>query len=74
MILTTFSFVGGGFNNIRMSMETMIVMAHAMSRTLVMPPSQGMYLMRKDLPSGSKVKSFYQLPSRRHLVSSSSLR
>ena len=48
MILTTFSFVGGGFNNIRMSMETMIVMAHAMSRTLVMPPSQGMYLMRKD--------------------------
>ena len=32
----------------RMSLETMIVMAHAMSRTLVMPPSQGMYLLRKD--------------------------
>lgn len=31
-----------------MSMETMIVMAHSMSRTLVMPPSQGMYLLRKD--------------------------
>jgi len=41
-------FIGGGFNNIRMSMETMIVMAHAMSRTLVMPPSQQMYLLRKD--------------------------
>eukprot|EP00986_Skeletonema_menzelii_P005115 scaffold1811_cov145-Skeletonema_menzelii.AAC.6 len=44
----TFEPDGGGFNNIRMSMETMIVMAHAMSRTLVMPPSQGMYLLRKD--------------------------
>ena len=29
-------------------METMIVMSHAMSRTLVMPPSQGIYLLRKD--------------------------
>jgi len=44
----TFEPDGGGFNNIRMSMETMIVMAHAMSRTLVMPPSQAMYLLRKD--------------------------
>ena len=31
---------GGGFNNARMSMETIVVMAHAMGRTLVMPPSQ----------------------------------
>ncbi|KAK1746901.1 hypothetical protein QTG54_002245 [Skeletonema marinoi] len=40
----TFDPDGGGFNNIRMSIETMIVMvmAHAMSRTLVMPPSQQM--------------------------------
>eukprot|EP00985_Skeletonema_marinoi_P029710 scaffold28772_cov69-Skeletonema_marinoi.AAC.1 len=44
----TFDQDGGGFNNIRTSMETMIVMAHAMSRTLVMPPSQQMYLLRKD--------------------------
>mmetsp|Transcript_9077 Transcript_9077/g.18215 ORF Transcript_9077/g.18215 Transcript_9077/m.18215 type:complete len:206 (-) Transcript_9077:1749-2366(-) len=44
----TFDPDGGGFNNIRMSMETMIVMAHAMSKTLVMPPSQQMYLLRKD--------------------------
>ena len=44
----TFEPDGGGFNNIRMSMETMIVMAHAMGRTLVMPASQNHYLLRKD--------------------------
>jgi len=44
----TFEPDGGGFNNIRMSLETIILMAHAMGRTLVMPPSQGMYLLRKD--------------------------
>ncbi len=31
-----------------MAMETIVVMAHAMGRTLVMPPAQGMYLLRKD--------------------------
>lgn len=39
---------GGGFNNARMSMETIVVMAHAMGRTLVLPPSQAVYLLRKD--------------------------
>jgi len=29
-------------------METIVVMAHAMGRTLVLPPSQGVYLLRKD--------------------------
>ena len=31
----------GGWNNIRMSMETAVTMALAMGRTLVMPPEQG---------------------------------
>jgi hypothetical protein len=44
----TFEPDGGGFNNIRMSLETIVVMAHAMGRTLVMPPSQNHYLLRKD--------------------------
>ncbi|KAL7532702.1 hypothetical protein ACHAXR_006532 [Thalassiosira sp. AJA248-18] len=44
----TFEPDGGGFNNARMSMETIIVMSHAMGRTLVLPPSQGIYLLRKD--------------------------
>lgn len=44
----TFEPDGGGWNNIRMAMETVVVMAHAMGRTLVLPPAQGMYLLRKD--------------------------
>ena len=41
-----------------MAMETVVVMAHAMGRTLVMPPSQGMYLLRKDRGSQNTDFSF----------------
>lgn len=44
----TFEPDGGGWNNIRMAMETVVAMAFATGRTLVMPPAQGMYLLRKD--------------------------
>jgi len=44
----TFEPDGGGWNNIRMAMETVISMAHAMGRTLVMPPEQRMYLIGKN--------------------------
>mmetsp|Transcript_5558 Transcript_5558/g.7106 ORF Transcript_5558/g.7106 Transcript_5558/m.7106 type:complete len:608 (+) Transcript_5558:254-2077(+) len=44
----TFEPDGGGWNNIRMAMETVVVLAHAMGRTLVLPPAQGMYLLGKD--------------------------
>ena len=43
----TFDPDAGGFNNIRMSMETVFGLAHAMGRTLVLPPEQRMYLLTK---------------------------
>jgi hypothetical protein len=39
----TFEPDGGGWNNIRMSMETVLTIAIAMGRVLVLPPSQKMY-------------------------------
>ncbi len=46
----TFEPDGGGWNNIRMAMESTIAMAIAMGRTLVMPPQKKMYLLgnKKD--------------------------
>jgi len=43
----TFEPDHGGWNNIRMAMETALVMAHAMGRTLVLPPEQRFYLLGK---------------------------
>ena len=43
----TFEPDEGGWNNIRMSMETAVTLAHATGRTLVLPPEQGMYLLHK---------------------------
>jgi hypothetical protein len=39
----------GGWNNIRMAMETAVTTALAMGRTLVMPPEQGMYLLWEEV-------------------------
>lgn len=44
----TFEPDGGGWNNIRMAMETVLGMAFAMGRTLVLPPHQKMYLLTKE--------------------------
>ncbi len=44
----TFEPDEGGFNNIRMSMETATAMAHAMGRILVLPPDQKIYLLGND--------------------------
>jgi len=41
----TFEPDQGGWNNIRMSMETVLAMSHSMGRTLVLPPEQRMYLL-----------------------------
>lgn len=37
----------GGWNNIRMQMETVLIFAAATGRTLVLPPDQPMYLLNK---------------------------
>mmetsp|Transcript_11694 Transcript_11694/g.15268 ORF Transcript_11694/g.15268 Transcript_11694/m.15268 type:complete len:621 (-) Transcript_11694:154-2016(-) len=44
----TFEPDHGGWNNIRMAMETVMVFAHATGRILVMPPDQPLYLLNKD--------------------------
>jgi len=52
----TFEPDGGGWNNIRMAMETVLALAVAMGRTLVLPPEQGMYLLHKG--EGNQRKHF----------------
>lgn len=41
----TYEYDQGGWNNVRMSMECMIVLAHSTGRTLVFPPQQHLYLL-----------------------------
>ena len=52
----TFEPDEGGWNNIRMSMETAVAMAHAMGRILVLPPSQQIYLLWNDRRQTKKNK------------------
>lgn len=55
----TFEPDHGGWNNIRMAMETVLVMSHAMGRTLVLPPRQRMYLM--DVADSLGFDDFFHL-------------
>lgn len=41
----TFEYDQGGWNNIRMGLESLMVVAHATGRTLVIPPQQHLYLL-----------------------------
>ncbi len=50
----TFEPDHGGWNNIRMAMETALVMSHSMGRTLVLPPEQRMYLLDKAHSNGQR--------------------
>jgi GDP-fucose protein O-fucosyltransferase len=50
----TFEPDGGGWNNIRMAMETVVGLAVATGRTLVLPPAQRMYLLGQGHGTGVK--------------------
>ena len=43
----TFEPDNGGWNNIRMGIECVLVLAHYLRRTLVLPPPQSLYLIAK---------------------------
>jgi hypothetical protein len=62
----TFEPDHGGWNNIRMGMETALVMAHSMGRTLVLPPKQKFYLLGK---SDSRQKNEFDFGDFFHLDS-----
>ncbi|KAL9188523.1 hypothetical protein ACHAXT_006901 [Thalassiosira profunda] len=53
----TFEMDDAGFNNMRLGLENVILLAHSMGRTLVMPPRRQMAHGLAD-SSGSKVVSF----------------
>ncbi|KAL7447865.1 hypothetical protein ACHAWC_000166, partial [Mediolabrus comicus] len=53
----TFEADEGGWNNIRMSFENIIVVAAATGRDLVLPPSQDMYLLQNK----NSFDNFYPL-------------
>jgi hypothetical protein len=55
----TFEPDEGGWNNIRMSMETAVALAHAMGRTLVLPPEQNIYLLGREETKKSNRFTFH---------------
>lgn len=62
----TFEPDGGGWNNIRMAAETVVALAHAMGRTLVLPPEQRLYLIGED---ENKQKSHFGFADFYHMES-----
>ena len=48
----------GGWNNIRMAMELMVMLAHVTGRTLVLPPAAFFYLLNKNKGTDENKSSF----------------
>jgi hypothetical protein len=69
----TFEYDSGGWNNVRLSLECLMVVAHAMGRTVVLPPAQRLYLLsqrHKDADSNtfkrvSGINDFYNIDALR---------
>jgi len=61
----TFEPDRAGWNNIRMGMETVIALAHAMGRTLVLPPDREIWAMNqgKEQKKSFSFDEFYHLES-----------
>ena len=56
------SVTQGGWNNIRMEFEIMVVLAAATGRTLVMPPDYPIYLLHKDKQNPNRgLKKFFSV-------------
>jgi hypothetical protein len=53
-----FDWYSAGFNNIRMSFEIACVLAYTLNRTLIIPKSKNIYLLKKDKLS---VTSFFDM-------------
>jgi hypothetical protein len=56
----TFEPDRAGWNNIRMGLETVIAMAHAMGRTLVLPPDREIWAMNKGSGGGEDAHNSQQ--------------
>ena len=57
----TFEPDAGGWNNIRMSMEIIFILAAATGRTLVLPPKSPMYLLGRGKENARTFGNFYPL-------------
>ena len=44
----TFEYDAGGWNNIRMGLECLVVLGHVLRRTVVLPPPQPLYLIANN--------------------------
>ena len=57
----------GGWNNIRMEFEIMVVFAAATGRTLILPPDHPLYLLRKDkIAKHRGLQNFFQYGGGHH--------